>query len=101
MAAGARLIERVGVKEEGTPTEKTPWFCIKTVDKLNRTLDESQLAEVQRQMPAELYEQVIQYKPHLNVKTWHAVEAAHPVFARTITTKPAKPSVSVELKETV
>lgn len=96
-----RVVELVGVKDEGTTSIKTGFFKISATAKLIRSLDESKLAALQSQVPPELFEKVVEYKPSLNLKALRAVEQANPaayrVFAQAITVKPGKPSVKVEL----
>jgi hypothetical protein len=102
LAAEEELIALVGFKEEGTTTVKTDWFTVKTVGKLNRSLIPESLGELQNRIPHAVYDQVIRYKPELSLSGLHAVERANPeiyrLFTGAIVTRPAKTSVSIELR---
>lgn len=102
LAAEDELLVLVGFKEEGTTTVKTDWFTVKSVGKLNRSLIPEVLGGLQNQVPQEIYEQVIRYKPELSLTGLHAVERANPelyrLFTDALVTRPAKPSISVELR---
>jgi hypothetical protein len=97
-----KVIELVGLKgDEGSQSTKTEWFKVTTTAKLNRSLVHDALADVQGQVPQELYEQVIQYQPKLSLTGLRACEKANPeayrAFCQAIVTKPAKAAVKVEL----
>lgn len=102
LAAEDELIALVGFKEEGTTTARTDWFTVKTVGKLNRSLIPEALGGLQNQVPQVIYDQVIRYKPELSLSGLHAVERANPelyrLFTGAMVTRPAKPSISVELR---
>lgn len=101
IAAEETIIGILGVKEEGTTSEKTEYFAVKTVGKLNRTLDTAAWESVRGDVPEGLAP--IEYKPALDLKRLRALETANPkvfaIVAAAIITKPAKPSVSVDLLE--
>ena len=97
-----KVIELVGLKgDEGSQSTKTEWFKVTTTAKLNRSLIQDALADVQSQVPQAIYEQVIQYKPSLSLAGLRACEKANPdayrAFCQAIVTKPAKASVKVDL----
>lgn len=99
----AKLVPLLSMKEEGAQHTKTTFFDITGTAKLNRSLNIAKLPTVQSTVPQELYEQVIVYKPSLNLKALKAVEVANPeaykAFAQAITIKPGKPSVKIETIE--
>jgi len=102
VALEERLILLVGLKgDEGSQSAKTDWFKVTTTAKLNRSLIQDALADVQSQVPQAIYEQVIQYKPSLSLAGLRACEKANPdayrAFCQAIVTKPAKASVKVDL----
>lgn len=101
IAAEEAIIGILGVKEEGTTSEKTDYFTVKTVGKLNRTLDTAAWEAVRGDVPDGLAP--IEYKPALDLKRLRALETANPkvyaIVAAAIVTKPAKPAVSVDLLE--
>lgn len=95
------ILAAVGVKEEGTTTEKTAFFKVTTTGKLTRSLDAAAWESVRGDFPDALAP--VTYKPALDLRQLRALEKANPaLYAKAcecITTKPAKPAVSVELKE--
>lgn len=101
IAAEESIIALIGVAEEGTTTEKTAFFTIKTVGKLTRSLDAAAWDAIREDFPAALAP--VAYKPSLDLRQLRALEKANPaLYAKAcecITTKPAKPAVSVELLE--
>jgi hypothetical protein len=101
LASEERILSLVGVKEEGTTTIKTEWFKVATVGNLTRTLLVDELPKVQGLIDQRIYEQVIKYEPKLSVSGLKAVATANPdayrVLLSAVTTKPAKPTVKVEV----
>ena len=93
------LIAKVGVKDEGTQSFHIHGATIKTVGKINRTLDEKLWDGIKTRIPAPLANRLVKYKPALDLKELRYVENNEPelwaVVASAITSKPAKPSVSV------
>lgn len=92
------LIELVGVKPEGSTTSKTDFYKVTTTGRMNRSVDEAKLADVQAQVPQELFEAVFQYKPGLSITGLRKAEKSTfwPLVASAITTKPGKPGVKIE-----
>lgn len=68
---------------------------------VNRTIDEPALASVRDGVPPLIFDQVIKYKPVLDLAGLRYIQNNEPeyyaVFAQAITAKPAKPSVRVEM----
>ena len=97
-----KLIELVGLKPEGTQTQKTPYFKVSTVQSLSRTLtpDGEELIEAEG-IP--IFDMIVRYRPEVSVTGLKALATNDPaVYARVIKaiiTKPGKPSVKVELLE--
>ena len=103
LAAEEKILELVGFKEEGTKSIKTTWFKVSTIGKLTRTIIPEALDEVRSHVHEFLYEQVIRYKPELNLGALRNVEEAFPdayrEFIKAIITKPAKTAIKIELIE--
>ncbi|WP_131669226.1 DUF7173 family protein [Psychrobacter pygoscelis] len=95
------IITLVGVLDEGTTNEETDCFKVKTVGKLTRSLDDKAIQADWDNLPSEV-KQCFKFKASLDTKNLRALEAMRsdlvPVMAKYITTKPAKPSVLVEVK---
>ena len=94
-----KIIELMGVKEEGATTEKTGFFKVSTVGKLTRSLDPEAFLAIRDQIPDTI--SPVEFAPKLNLKKLHALEQANPdvyrLMASCITTKAAKAAVKVEL----
>lgn len=103
LAAEERLVELVGLKEEGTITHKTAWYKVSTIGKLTRTLIQGGLQSLREAIGDGLFDTIVQYEPKLSLKGLRACESANPeayhLVARAIVTKPAKAAVKVELIE--
>lgn len=96
------IIEKVGAKEEGTTTAEDGNFKVKTVGKLTRSIDTNAVqADWDNLDPA--IQKCIKWKADLDTKNLRSLEAMRddlvPVIAKYMTTKPAKPSVTVEQVE--
>lgn len=96
-----QIMHLVGVAEEGTTNAEGNLFKVKTVGKLTRTLDDKAIQTDWDKLPAEI-KQCFKWKPSLDTKNLRALESMRedliPVMASYLTTKPAKPSVTVEVK---
>jgi len=100
----ARLIDLIGVKEEGTTSIKTAYFKASTTGSLTRTLVKD-WEGVFAQLPDWVTDTAIRYKYEINVTGLKQLAAQAPdIYAQclqAIVTKPSKPSVKVELLEGV
>lgn len=96
-----QITELVGFAEEGTTNAEGNLFKVKTVGKLTRSLDDSAIQSDWDTLPDEI-KKCVKWKPSLDTKNLRSLEAMRddlmPVMAQYMTTKPAKPSVSVEAK---
>ena len=96
-----QIIQLVGVEEEGTTNVETEAFKFKTVGKLTRSLDDKAIQSDWDKLPNEI-KQCVNFKASLNTTKLRALETMRddlvPLMAQYMTTKPAKPSVSVEVK---
>lgn len=95
------IINLVGVQDEGTTNRETSQFKVKTVGKLTRSLDEKAIQADWDNLP-DAIKKCIKWKPSLDTKSLRALESMRedllPTVAHYTTTKPAKPSISVEGK---
>lgn len=93
------IIDKVGAKEEGTTTAEDGNFKVKTIGKLTRSIDTNAVqADWDNLDPA--IQKCIKWKADLDTKNLRSLEAMRddlvPVIAKYMTTKPAKPSVTIE-----
>lgn len=97
----SQITELVGFAEEGTTNAEGNLFKVKTVGKLTRSLDDKALQLDWDELPDEI-KKCVKWKSALDTTKLRALEAMRddliPVMAQYMTTKPAKPSVSVEVK---
>jgi len=96
VAAEEELAALIATKDEGTDTAKTGMFKVSVTSKLNRTLDYEAYQAIESGLPEGV--RCVDLKPSLNLKKLRALEMVDPALPATfITTKPAKPSVKIEV----
>ena len=95
----AAICALVDVPTEGTNTTTTELFKCKAVGKLTRKLDPAIWAEIEKDIPEAL--RPVQVKLNLDIKKLKAIETANPEvwakIAKAITSKDAKPTISIEV----
>ncbi|WP_426287486.1 DUF7173 family protein [Luteibacter sp. E-22] len=106
MASAARveaekeLIALLPVKDEGSVTMKGAQYKVSVTYGFNRTVDAQALEAIKREVPSELFEQAIDYKPSLVLAGLRYLQSNEPdtyaMLAQAITSKPSKPSVKIE-----
>lgn len=88
---------------EGTTTAAVGLYTIKVTGKVTRELDPDKVAGLDAQIPAPLLNRVITYKPSLDLREYRYMQENEPEYfqalAAAVTTKPAKPTVAVTVKE--
>jgi len=94
------LIALTGLKDEGSQTVNSTYYKVTVTQTLNRTLKDDYLARMDG-VSLDTLSYLVSSKPVLNVKTLKALEKHDPeqyaIAIQGIVTKPAKPSVPVEL----
>ena len=99
LEAERRVINLIGLKEEGTTSIKTDYFKVATVAGLYRSLAPGGEDLIEKEGPA-IMDQVIHYRPEVSVSGLKALATANPAaygrIIKAIITKPGKPSVKVE-----
>lgn len=91
-----QLAQFVGKKEEGTDKETYGKYVVTVTSKLTRTLDYPAYLAIENDIPEGV--RCVRMKPELDLKKLRAMEMVRPGFsAQFVTTKPAKPSVKVEV----
>lgn len=102
LAAERRILDLVGAKEEGTTKAQTAFYAISTAGKLTRTLVDDYGARLEALDP-EILNRIVRYTPTLDVRALKALATSNPdayrLVCTAIETKPAKPTVKVELRE--
>ena len=97
----SQITDLIGVADEGTTNAEGNLFKVKTVGKLTRSLDDKAIQSDWDTLPDEI-KKCVKWKSSLDTKSLRSLEAMRddliPVMAQYMTTKPAKPSVSVEAK---
>ncbi len=90
------------LKNEGTIREQVGPYQVSVTTKLTRALDPTKLLAMDKEIPAPILNRLVEYTPKLNLRELRYIEENEPVyykaFAAALTVKPAKTSVSVELK---
>ena len=96
----SQLAELVGVADEGTINAEGQYYKVKTVGKLSRSLDDSAIQADWDNLPAEI-KKCIKWKAALDTKSLRSLEEMRadllPTMSQYMTTKPAKPSIKVEV----
>jgi hypothetical protein len=99
LAAEQSLIDVIGLKDEGTKSQKTDWYKVSITQTLNRKLRSDYGAQLEDLDPA-IQNQIIRVKPALDVAALKRLATSDPdayrIACRAIETAPAKPSVKVE-----
>ena len=95
-----RIRELTGVRDdvEGTENVKAPGYKVKIVSRLDRKVDADKVQELANEhgLTAHL-SSLFRWKPELNMSAWKAAdESITRPLAAAITTKPGRPSFSIE-----
>ena len=90
------LATAIATKEEGTESRTAGKYKVTVTSKLNRTLDYPAYQAIENDIPEGV--RCVKFEPKLDLKKLRAMDAVRPGFsAAFITTKPAKPSVKIEV----
>lgn len=97
------LIAELGIAEtdEGSRTVKADGYKVKVTCRMNRTIDAEALQEIAAEagLTAHLGE-LFRWKPEINAKAWKETdESITAPLLGAITTKPGRPSFSIELND--
>ena len=93
-----QLVREISDRVEGTASLTTGSYKITVTSKLTRTLDYPAYQAIEADIPEGV--RCVRFKPELDMKKLRAMDAVRPGFsAAFITTKPARPSVKIELVE--
>lgn len=98
-AVELELMELIEIRDEGTTTQDTEHYSIKTVGKLTRSLDAGLLQEDWDNLPSAVTD-CVKWKPQVDTAALRILEGEHnglaSLLAKYMTTKPAKPSFSIK-----
>ena len=93
-----QLAKEISDRVEGTASLTAGAYKVTVTSKLTRTLDYPAYQAIENDIPEGV--RCVRFKPELDLKKLRAMDAVRPGFsAAFITTKPARPSVKVELME--
>ena len=95
-----KLIEKIGVKQEGTTRHATNLFSIATEGKLSRKVDPNSITAVLDKIGGTLFKRVFKTDYKVSVSGLRELKEQHPSAYRevckVITEKPAKTAVSIK-----
>jgi hypothetical protein len=93
-----QIVAMIETKEEGTVNAMAGDFKIKIETKLNRTIDAEAFEKIKAQIPEEM--RPVKSKLEVDTKGYRYLKENEPklflIFAKCVTSKPAKPYVTVE-----
>jgi hypothetical protein len=105
IAAEEQLTGLLPTKDEGTVSTTTDQVKVSVNYSLRRTVDEAALDAVRKALPPALFARLFRFKPDVNVRELKYVQSNEPDFyaatVQAVVTRPSKPSVRVDLIETV
>lgn len=98
-----QMLSLIGLPEafEGTENAEAPGFKIKLVGRMNRTIDGDKLQEIAAENGlTEHLSALFRWKPAIDARAWKAADETitRPLLGA-ITTKPGRPSFSIEPTE--
>lgn len=100
LKAEEAIIRAVGAKDEGSFTVRCDHYKVTTTQPVRRTLNESTIRAIRREIPEDIFEAMFDYKPSLNVRLFKECQELRPevynLVAKAVTSKPGKISVKVE-----
>jgi len=100
IACESRIVELIGLKDEGTTSVKTNFYKISTVQSITRSLVEN-YGEVLDSLSPDIFNAIIRHKPALDVTALKKLATANPeayrVACKAIIARPGKPSVKLEI----
>lgn len=98
----AQIVALVGVKDEGVTSFENDQFKVKTTGKVTRSVDTGAIQDVWEVLPEEV-KKCFKWEAKLDTKEFRHLCSMRDDLAshlnKYITSKPAKPSISVELKD--
>jgi len=97
-----KMIETVGIKDEGSQSFHTESYVVTTTQGFTRSVDAHEARRLLDVVGEQVHDNVFDYKPFLNLRNYRALKELNPDLCsyidQAITTKPSKPSVKVEVK---
>lgn len=98
-----KMLSLLGLPEvfDGTQNCEAPGFKIKLVGRMNRTIDADRLQEIAAENGlTEHLSSLFRWKPEINAALWKAADKAiTDSLLGAITTKPGRPSFSIDIQE--
>lgn len=98
--AAQRIIEAVGLNDEGSFTVKCDGYKVTTTQPINRSLNKSLVHDLRREIPADIWDAMFEFKPSLNVRLFKECQELRPdvhhAVSKAVTSKPGKPQLKLE-----
>jgi len=98
-AVDDRIVEIVGLKDEGSFSLEVDFHKITTTQPLTRSVNKTTAQEIYRQLPRDLADGIFDWKPSLNLKLFRQLAKYQPdyhaLISKAVTTKLGKPQVKV------
>ncbi|MGJ8686327.1 MAG: DUF7173 family protein [Spongiibacteraceae bacterium] len=99
--AESRLIEAIGLKQEGSLSVHGDYFKVTTTQPITRTINKEALPEVSRDLSPDIFDALFIPKASLNVKFFKELQQHNPeaykIAAYAVEAKPGKAGVKVEM----
>lgn len=99
--AEVAIIAAVGAETEGSFTVRGDRCKITTTQPIARSVDKDTALAISRELPADIFEAMFDFKPSLNVRLFKECEHLRPEIysqvAKAVTSKPGKIAVKVEV----
>lgn len=98
VAIETEIAQMLATGPEGTDKAEAGMYKVTVSSKLTRSLDYPAYCAIEKDLPEGV--RFVDLKPSINLKKLRALEMVDPsIVSQCVTTKPAKPSVKVELME--
>ena len=98
-----KISDLVGVKDEGSHSEKGDYYKITTTGGYSRTLDTKKWEEISQRIPSDLASKVVRQKLELDARQIKNLQEFDPktykIVAEAVTTRPRKVAVKIERLE--
>ncbi|WP_133296205.1 DUF7173 family protein [Zooshikella ganghwensis] len=95
-----RIVELMGCELEGSRSETTPRFKVRTTSKFDRKVDQTKVSHVKRLVGEETFNKIFRTKYEVDVKALRSLrdesQRKYAMVTNVITTTPSKTSVVVE-----
>ncbi|MGI0120313.1 DUF7173 family protein [Zooshikella sp. RANM57] len=95
-----RIVDLMGCELEGSRSETTPRFKVRTTSKFDRKVDQTKVSHVKRLVGEETFNKIFRTKYEVDVKALRSLrdenQRKYAMVTNVITTTPSKTSVVIE-----